>query len=130
MLVIQILLIVAVLLVGARLLRSVGARTQALRRLLLLGLGVFAVLSILFPEIWNEFASWVGVGRGTDLLLYGLLVAFLGYITTSYVRFRDLEVRYTKLARRIALDEAPLPDGSGGPVIGAHPRREDGDPPR
>jgi small membrane protein len=121
MVVIQVLLIIAVLLIGVRLLLSVGARTQALRRLLLIALGVFAVLSILLPDIWSQLARVVGVGRGTDLLLYALVVAFFGFVTTSYVRFRDLEVRYTRLARRIALDEAPRPDGSGSPVIGIHP---------
>jgi hypothetical protein len=33
-------------------------------------------------------------------------VAFLSFTVTTYVRFRELETRYTKLARRLALDEA------------------------
>jgi small membrane protein len=33
----------------------------------------------------------------------------LGYMATSYIRFRELENRFTKLARRIALDEVAPP---------------------
>jgi len=34
------------------------------------------------------------------------------------VRFRELETRYTKLARRIALDEAPSPTTQEQPDAG------------
>ena len=33
-------------------------------------------------------------------------MAFLSFTVTTYLRFRDLETRYTRLARRLALDEA------------------------
>lgn len=108
-LLIQVLLIAGVLAVAYRLFRSGGVRAQALRRVGLVALAIFAVVSILFPDVWTAFASVVGVGRGTDLLLYALVVAFLSFTATSYVRFRQLEAAYTRLARRVALDEAPAP---------------------
>jgi hypothetical protein len=40
------------------------------------------------------------------MVLYALVVAFLSYTVTSYLRFREIETRYTRLARRLALDEA------------------------
>src|SRR5450631_1239994 len=112
---IQLLLIVVVILVAARLLRGRGARTQAVRRLGLLVFAGLAVWSILFPTVWNKVARLVGVGRGTDMVLYALVVAFLSFTLTTYVRFHDFETRYTKLARRLALDEAgpPRPAASG-----------------
>jgi hypothetical protein len=106
---IQLVLIVVVVLVAARLLRGRGARTQAVRRLGLLVFAGLAVWSILFPTVWNSFAKLVGVGRGTDMVLYALVVAFLSFTLTTYVRFHDFETRYTKLARRLALDEAGPP---------------------
>ncbi len=105
-LLIQVLLIAVVVFVAARLFRSPGERSQALRRLGLLVLGGFAVFSILVPNVWNKIATIVGVGRGTDVLLYALVVAFLSSTVTTYMRFRDMETSYTRLARRIALDEA------------------------
>ena len=112
---IQLVLIVTVVVVAARLLRGRGARTQAVRRL---GLVVFAALaawSILYPSVVTRFARLVGVGRGTDMVLYALVVAFLSFTLTTFVRFHDFETRYTKLARRLALDEAgpPRPAASG-----------------
>lgn len=105
-LLIQVLLIAVVVGVVARLFRSRGARAQAIRRLGLLLFAAFAVVSILLPDVWNKIARLLGVGRGTDMVLYALVVAFLSFTVTTYVRFRDLETRYTKLARRLALDEA------------------------
>lgn len=109
---IQILLIVVVILTAVRLLRGRGARTQAVRRLGLLLFAALAVWSILFPSVWNQIARLVGVGRGTDMVLYALVVAFLSFTLTTYTRFRDFEARYTKLARRLALDEAGPPQSA------------------
>jgi small membrane protein len=106
---IQIVLIAAVVLVAGRMLRGRDARTQALRRLGLLVFAAFAVWSILFPTVWNRIAHAVGVGRGTDMVLYALVVAFLSFTLTTYLRFREIEARYTKLARRLALDEVAPP---------------------
>ena len=102
---IQLVLIGFVILTAVRLLRHRGARTQAVRRLGLMLFAALAVWSILFPSVWNRIAGIVGVGRGTDMVLYALVVAFLSFTLTTYLRFRDLETRYTKLARRLALDE-------------------------
>ncbi len=106
---IQLLLIVVVVITAFRLLRGRGVRTQAVRRLGLMLLAAVAVWSILFPSVWNHIARLVGVGRGTDMVLYALVVAFLSFTLTTYFRFRDFEARYTKLARRLALDEAGPP---------------------
>ena len=106
---IQLVLIGFVILTAVRLLRHRGARTQALRRLGLMLFAALAVWSILFPSVWNQFARLVGVGRGTDMVLYALVVAFLSFTLTTYLRFRDFEARYTTLARRLALDEAGSP---------------------
>lgn len=84
-----------------------GARHQAIRRLMLLGFTVLAGASLLAPQLWTAAAELLGVGRGTDLLLYLTIVAFLGYVATSYLRFRDLQLQMTALSRRLALDEAP-----------------------
>ena len=106
---IQVLLIVGILVVAWRLLGSYGQRAQALRRLGLLLFAAFAVWSILDPNILNQLADVLGIGRGADLVLYGLVLAFFGFVVTTFRRFRDMEVRYTRLARRIALDETPPP---------------------
>ena len=83
-----------------------GARHQAIRRLLLIAFVLLAGASLLVPQLWTSAAELLGVGRGTDLLLYLTIVTFLGFVATSYLRFRDLQRQITAMARRLALDEA------------------------
>lgn len=108
-LIIQLLLIVATVAIAWRLLLGYGQKAQAVRRLGLLALAGLAIVSILFPNTWQSLADLVGVGRGTDLILYATVVAFFSFVVTTFKRFRTTDIRYTRLARRIALDETPAP---------------------
>lgn len=111
---IQLLLIIGTLAVAGRLLVGTGQRTQAVRRLALVLFAGLAVLSILFPTVWTQVAHALGIGRGTDLILYALVVAFFSFVATMFKRQRENEQRYTQLARKIALSEAPpIPVSSG-----------------
>lgn len=108
--IIQIVLVIAVAAMGWMMLRSpFGARHQASRRLITLAFVVFAVVAILVPSLTTRLAHLVGVGRGTDLLLYSLVVAFLAQILSSFRRNAAMERKLTHLARRVALDAAPDP---------------------
>lgn len=110
-LVIQIVLVVAVAAIGWMLLRSPGgARHQAGRRLVTLAFVLFAIVAILTPSLTTHAAHLVGVGRGADLLLYALVVAFLASLLSEFRRNARLERQITRLARRVALDAAPDPD--------------------
>lgn len=108
----QAVLIVATFVVAARLLVGSGQRNQAVRRLGILALAAFAIVSILAPELWTKVASVVGIGRGTDLLLYMLVVAFFSFTVTSYKRWREMELRITRLARLVAISSATRPADS------------------
>lgn len=104
---IQIILIVAILVIGILLIRNPGSDSHlAIRRLLLFAFVVVAVLSILFPQWLTWAASLIGVGRGTDLLLYGLVVVVIVFIATQYRTTVEQNRRITQLARRLALLEA------------------------
>ncbi|TXR57967.1 DUF2304 domain-containing protein [Quadrisphaera setariae] len=82
------------------------ARHQAMRRVAVVGFVCLSIASLLFPQTWQSAASLLGVGRGTDLLLYATIIAFLGFMVTTYLRTRDLQRQVTVLSRRLALDEA------------------------
>jgi len=112
--VIQVLLLIGVSVVAVLLTRTTAnARHQAIRRILLVGFVVVAAASVVFPDWLSWLARQVGVGRGADLLLYGLVIAFLSYIATSYRRMSDLERRITVLARELALTRSRLEDVDG-----------------
>lgn len=106
-LVIQLLLLAAIALITVALTRSTTTSShQAIRRLLLTGFVCTAIVSVLFPVWLTRLAQLVGVGRGADLLLYGLVIAFLGYLATAFRRFSQLERRITVLGRELALTQA------------------------
>ncbi len=69
--------------------------------------GVYAVLR---PNDTTVVAHWVGVDRGTDLMLYALIIAFIFTTLSTYLRFKDLELRYARLARAVALEGAQAPE--------------------
>jgi hypothetical protein len=102
--------IVAVLFAAvAVMLRAQGSRNLAIRRIAMVGFTLAAALSVVFPDIWSAMASALGVGRGTDLLLYLFILVVLAFIAATYLHFRSVETQLTMLARRIALDEAGPP---------------------
>jgi hypothetical protein len=106
---IQIILLVAIAVITVLLTRSTaGARHQAVRRLLLVGFVLLAALSVLFPSWLTWLARLLGVGRGADLLLYALVIAFLSSLATTYRTTALLNRRITVLARKIALAEAAI----------------------
>lgn len=82
---------------------------------------VLAVVAVIRPVEVSKVAELVGVGRGTDLLLYALVVAFGFQTINTYLRFKELELRYARLARAIALRnaEAPAPQDAEDPAHSA-----------
>jgi hypothetical protein len=125
---IKIVLLVAIVVVTGMLnASSAGARHQAVRRLLLIGFVLLAATAVLFPRLLTQLAQVLGVGRGADLLLYGLTVFFLGYVASSYRRMRQMEQQVTTLARELALraavhDTTEHPDHGGGGGRGGGPQ--------
>jgi len=87
----------------------IGKQTHAARAWKKVAFSVFLLLmfgAVLFPNSTTWLASLVGVGRGADLLLYGLALTFVGYVLNEYShrqRDRDTVVR---LARKVALLDA------------------------
>ncbi|WP_297565738.1 DUF2304 domain-containing protein [uncultured Arcanobacterium sp.] len=112
--IIKIILITSVLIAAFFLVRSTGnTKNVALRRLLLLIFVILAIFSILFPRITTLVANAIGIGRGTDLLLYLLIIAFLSYSVVMFRRLNILENRIVKLSRQLTIaisDPAKLSD--------------------
>jgi small membrane protein len=71
---------------------------------------MFGVLAVLQPDALSMLARLVGVGRGTDLLLYSLVVAFAFAVLNILLRFKAMELRYVRLARAMALRQSVHPD--------------------
>lgn len=83
-----------------------AAHTRAWKRIAFFVFVVANVYAVLRPGDVTWVAHRVGVGRGTDLVLYLLVVAVSFFALNTYMRFRSLEKQVTDLARTIALREA------------------------
>ena len=106
---IQIVLILAVLTVLLVFVRSSHAPyVQASKRVGLVLFAVANIYAVMRPNDLSVIAHFLGVGRGTDLVLYALVVAFMAGMFSMYQRFRVVDRRYTELARTIAIREAEL----------------------
>jgi hypothetical protein len=90
----------------------VGIRAGA--RLIGLVLAVFAIASIIDTGIPQALADHVGVTRGTDLILYTLVLVFVMTSVGLYFRAREIERRLATLVRVSAIRDAVLVDGLPG----------------
>ena len=103
---IQVLLVPATLALSAMVLRGgSGHRQLAIRRLGGSVLAVVGVVAVLWPSAVTWAAQSVGVGRGTDLVLYVAVMFFLFTTASLYQRVQSLESQITILVREIALGE-------------------------
>jgi small membrane protein len=74
--------------------------------LLLIILIAAAIVFILFPDITNRLAHYLGVGRGADLIFYTSILIFWFVILKLYARIRKLEQIITAVVRKEALEDA------------------------
>ena len=106
---IQFLLVLAVLtILYVFVRRSHAIYVQASKRIALVLFAVANVYAVMRPDHLTAVAHLLGVGRGTDLVLYALVVAFMAGMFSMYQRFRVVDRRYTELARTVAIREAEL----------------------
>ena len=108
---IQALLIVSVLALLVYLLRSRGnARSKAWVKVGYVLFVITSIYAILRPDDTTVVANWVGVDRGADLITYMLIIAFAFTTLSAYMRFKDIELKYARLARAVALQNARVPE--------------------
>lgn len=95
--------------------RLQGARDLALRRILALLFAVLAAVAIIYPPVISAVAAFLGVGRGTDLLLYLLVIVVLATWLVQWRYNIAVQARLTELTRALALAEARLTNPNDEP---------------
>lgn len=107
---IQVLLIASIVTLLVYLLRSRrNARSRAWVKVGYVSFVIAAIYAIIRPNDTTVVANWLGVARGTDLMEYVLIIAFVFTTLSAYLRFKDLELKYARLARAVALQNARIP---------------------
>jgi hypothetical protein len=101
----------ALVLVALYLLRAKpSASQQAIRRVFIILALITGFLAVLFPTYTNVVAGFLGIGRGTDLLLYTFVIFALFYVVHQYRRQLWQEKVTADLARALTLTQAELDD--------------------
>lgn len=109
MILIQVLLIIAILALSVRFLASGNSvKTQAGKKIMLLVFTLIAIVCVLWPDVLSNVAHFLGVGRGADLLLYGLTVAFIFVQLNNYLKEKDEKKKLVALARKVAILETTI----------------------
>lgn len=78
-----------------------------------MGLAALAIASIINPNITQHAANMLGVTRGTDLVLYVLIVVFMATSLGMYFRFKELERRLAQIVRANAIRDAQTSKSEG-----------------
>jgi hypothetical protein len=104
-------------LVGA-LVGFVRFRSASLERILVFLFTVMACIFVVYPGATTWIAHWLGVGRGTDLLLYVITIMFFFFFLLTYSRFLHMERVLTRIIRELALSNALAPTADGKPTCG------------
>ena len=71
---------------------------------------IMAGCAIAWPKLTSSVARFLGIGRGTDLILYCAILAMMIGFFMMYMRYRKVEEEITKLVRHLAIEER---SGSG-----------------
>jgi hypothetical protein len=115
---VKLILIAAVLGLFVAFLRSKpGVRIQAGKRVAVVLFAAVNIYAIIRPGDVSAVANMIGVGRGADLVLYALVIAFLMGMLNFYVRFKGVDQRFTALARAMALREAEIVNRERFPMV-------------
>jgi hypothetical protein len=124
--IIKILLIAAALGVAVLVLREkVPGQKEAFRRIVGVLVVLAGIVAVLWPQLTTTVANAVGVGRGTDLVLYLLVTVFAYTALATAQRIHRLQHDITVLTRELALSRPVRPAGevlarpAAGHAIGA-----------
>ena len=64
---------------------------------------VAAAVAVVFPNVTQDVADLVGVGRGADLVTYIAIVAVMFVLLHYYTKFVELQRNVTELTRELAI---------------------------
>jgi hypothetical protein len=84
------------------LLRRLDGLRKAVISVVVLTMLVFAIQ----PDWSTSVAQYVGISRGVDLLFYLSHLTLFFFAFVYFLKFKNMEARFTKLVRQLALDRA------------------------
>jgi hypothetical protein len=78
-------------------------RTILLDRFLYALIALAAIIFVIDPALSTRIANAIGVGRGTDLILYAFIMFSLFQVVTVSASLREIERKLTLIVRETAI---------------------------
>lgn len=105
--------ILLILLIAAVVVYVFTVRSMTSDRLAMLVVAAAGCLLVAWPGLSTDVARLVGIGRGTDLVLYLFVIFCLFRFVSTAAGMRRLEERLTRVVREAALQNArPAPNAA------------------
>jgi small membrane protein len=81
-------------------------KNRLIFKLFLILLLIISIIFVIFPNITNCIANFLGVGRGVDFVIYINIASLYIIVIILYKKIKELDVLITKLTRNNALHDA------------------------
>lgn len=81
-------------------------KNQFLSKIAFVLLFVSGILAVAFPDLSTIIANHVGVGRGTDLLTYLMVLIFYASFYFLYTKIEKVEAHQVEIIRNLAIRDA------------------------
>lgn len=78
-------------------------RTVLTDRIIFIFGALVGIFFVLRPDITITIANLIGIGRGTDLLLYIFIIISMFFYVSILAEFRRIDQKLTKIVRNIAI---------------------------
>jgi hypothetical protein len=85
------------------LLLVVKLRNRTFHRLAFIAIVLLGIVFVIYPNLTNSIAALLGVGRGTDLILYFCIVAGILAMLFLYGKQRKIQETQTEIIRSVAI---------------------------
>lgn len=86
----------------------------AIDKILIVLMLITGIIFFFYPELTNQLAHFLGVGRGADLIFYLSILGFGYLFMLLYARIRKLEGQITSIVRKQSLDSLNKPEKNAG----------------
>lgn len=69
------------------------------------GIFLFAILTVILPDLSSRFANLLGIGRGVDAVVYSSIALLFYLVFRLHIFIEDLKHQLTTLIKKLALKE-------------------------
>ncbi len=103
---IQIILIIIIAIIVLRLIAKLRSKELPIKQFWgWLAFWLIAAIAVIWPDLTVQLANTVGIGRGSDLVVYSALIFLFYFIFRLLLRIEKMEKNLTKIVSEEALKD-------------------------